>query len=166
MCMHECIASLRSKRRLSRLYRQPFSLDFTSSSFHLSHQRLHPLLPFMMLFLYCWIPLYISALLAISSAQIIKPLRNITSSGEQVQMNMRYIDRNTVSYNGWTISGCGSIPAMTEELNGVLGFLFQIKPHLEALIADVNLGTRSSHGYTAFFRTSTNIRTVMNKYHQ
>ncbi|KAL8855650.1 MAG: hypothetical protein Q9178_007699 [Gyalolechia marmorata] len=76
-------------------------------------------------------------------------------SGEQVQMNIRYIDRNTVSYNGWTISGYGSITTMTPELNGILGFLFRIKPHLEVLIAD-----------NAFFKTSTNIRTVMNKYRQ
>ncbi|KAL8848582.1 MAG: hypothetical protein Q9221_006415 [Calogaya cf. arnoldii] len=80
-------------------------------------------------------------------------------------MDVKIVNADTVSYNGWEVSRCGTPEGlMTPELNSILGFLFQHKPHLEAVIADAKLGTRSSHGYTAFFKSNTNMRTVINKY--
>ncbi|KAL8639521.1 MAG: hypothetical protein Q9226_008861 [Calogaya cf. arnoldii] len=80
-------------------------------------------------------------------------------------MDVKIVGANIVSYNGWVISGCGTSEGlMTPKLNSILGFLFQIKPHIEAVIADAKLGTRSSHGYTAFFKSNTNMRAVINKY--
>ncbi|KAI4192859.1 MAG: hypothetical protein LQ346_004125 [Caloplaca aetnensis] len=115
---------------------------------------------------YCWKPLCVAALLAISTAHLIKPPRSIISDRQQVQLNVSFVDASTVSYNGWMISGCGEGKVVTPKLNEILIFLFDMKSHLEAVVADVKLGTRSSHGFPAFFKTSTNIRTVMNKYRQ
>ncbi|KAL8931075.1 MAG: hypothetical protein Q9208_000178 [Pyrenodesmia sp. 3 TL-2023] len=78
-------------------------------------------------------------------------------------MDIRTVDANAVSYNGWKISNCRHPQNMTE-LNRVLGFLFQLKPNLEAVIADARLGTRSPHGYAVFFKTSTSIRRVVAKF--
>ncbi|KAI4246944.1 MAG: hypothetical protein L6R42_009743 [Xanthoria sp. 1 TBL-2021] len=117
-----------------------------------------------MLSLSCWISLLVSTLFTISTAHVINPSRNVLSSRQQVQVDIRHVDADTVSFNGWEISGCGTPQNMEPKLNGILSFLFKIKPHLEAVVADAQLGTRSSHGYTAFFKTSANVRKVISKY--
>ncbi|KAL8902411.1 MAG: hypothetical protein Q9207_004746 [Kuettlingeria erythrocarpa] len=101
-----------------------------------------------------------------STAHVIKPSRSIFNR-QRVPLNISQVDADTVSYNGWMISGCGGgAQGMTPELSDILLFLFDMKPNLEAVIADARLGTRSPHGFTAFFKTSTNIRTVVNRYRQ
>ncbi|KAI4098856.1 MAG: hypothetical protein LQ339_006260 [Xanthoria mediterranea] len=77
-------------------------------------------------------------------------------------MAINVIDRDTISWEGWEISGCGT--PTSPKVNDLLGFLFQFKPHVEVVIADARLGLRSPHGYAAFFKTTTSMRKVINKY--
>ena len=67
-------------------------------------------------------------------------------------------------YNGYDINDCGDPQSPTSKGNWLLGFLFQMRPHLEQVIADAQLGTRSKHGYAAFFKSATNIRKVTAAY--
>ncbi|KAL8722744.1 MAG: hypothetical protein Q9181_007424, partial [Wetmoreana brouardii] len=39
-----------------------------------------------------------------------------------------------------------------------------MKPHLQGVIDDARRGTRSQHGYAAFFKSNINIRKVITKY--
>lgn len=52
----------------------------------------------------------------------------------KLNMAINFIDKDTISWEGWEISGCG-IPT-SAKVNDLLGFLFQFQPHVEAVIAD------------------------------
>ncbi|KAL8952140.1 MAG: hypothetical protein Q9222_001917 [Ikaeria aurantiellina] len=78
-------------------------------------------------------------------------------------MNITVKNENTLAFNGWVISNCGNFQTSTK-VNSLLGFLYQLKPNVEAIIADARLGTRSPHGYASFFKTATSMRKVIAKY--
>ncbi|KAL8719741.1 MAG: hypothetical protein Q9225_003285 [Loekoesia sp. 1 TL-2023] len=118
-----------------------------------------------MLLLSSWSYLFFSALLAISAAYVVNPPRNgLFSRQEQVDLEIQYVNADTISFNGYQISDCGSPQEMPPKLNRLLGFLFQMKPHLEGVINDARLGIRSQHGYKAFFKSSINMRRVVLAY--
>lgn len=103
--------------------------------------------------------LFIAILLTVAHSHAVFQSRDAPPT---VYMDIRLIDEATISWEGWEISGCGN--PTSAKVNSLLGFLFQFKPHVEAVIADARLGLRSPHGYAAFFKTITSMRKVKNKY--
>ncbi|KAL8803582.1 MAG: hypothetical protein Q9182_003087 [Xanthomendoza sp. 2 TL-2023] len=79
-------------------------------------------------------------------------------------MDIKYIDGSTISFKGWHLTGCVNHRVRGPRLNQLLGFLHQLNPHIEAVIADAQKGLRSTHGYTTFFKTAINVRKVVAKY--
>ncbi|KAL8800865.1 MAG: hypothetical protein Q9200_007120, partial [Gallowayella weberi] len=79
-------------------------------------------------------------------------------------MHINYVDNSTISFKGWEITECVNHPVHGPRLNQLLGFLHQLSPRVEAVIADAQKGARSRHGYTAFFKTAANRRKVIAKY--
>ncbi|KAL8689836.1 MAG: hypothetical protein Q9218_004581 [Villophora microphyllina] len=103
--------------------------------------------------------------LTICSGYVIDPGRMpLTIRNAQVTLNLTILDTQTVNFNGWEISSCGLPQSPTPQLNSMLGFLYQMRPHLEAVINDAHQGVRSPHGYAAFFKTSINARRVISIY--
>ncbi|KAL8750229.1 MAG: hypothetical protein Q9184_006496, partial [Pyrenodesmia sp. 2 TL-2023] len=112
----------------------------------------------------CCTWLSVSTLFTIITAHAIIPSPHVLLSRQEVQIDVKPINANTFSYNGWEVSNCGQPQNMTPQLNSILGFLLQLKPELEAIITNARQGTHSSHGYAAFFKTSASIRHVIAKY--
>lgn len=131
--------------------------------FHIIKLTRQSLMSVKMLLLSSWSYLFFSALLTISAAYVVNPPHNVLSS-RQVNLDIKYVDADTISFNGYHIYDCGSPQAMPPKLNALLGFLFQMKPHLQGVINDARQGTRSQHGYTAFFKSSINMRRVIAAY--
>ncbi|KAL8886478.1 MAG: hypothetical protein Q9215_005817 [Flavoplaca cf. flavocitrina] len=109
--------------------------------------------------------LFLQSFLGLSTAQVTDTSSKVpASSRPPASVQVRQIDANTIGYNGWEIADCGDIQVMPLELNDILAFLVILKPGLEAVIADARQGLRSPHGYTAFFKSATNIRQVILRY--
>lgn len=108
--------------------------------------------------------LLVSSLLALSTPRDSNTSSKIPANSPLDQIQVKVIDANTIGYNGWEIAGCGKVELMPPKLEYILRFLLRLKPGLEAVIADARLGTRSPHGYTAFFKSATNIRKVILQY--
>ncbi|KAL8692431.1 MAG: hypothetical protein Q9224_003959, partial [Gallowayella concinna] len=85
---------------------------------------------------------------------------------QEVNIEIKYLDANTISYNGYSISNCGNVHDKPPEIHALLAFLHRMKPQLERVIKDSQQGTRSLHGYSAFFKSDRNIRKVAAAYQQ
>ncbi|KAL8879474.1 MAG: hypothetical protein Q9198_002914 [Flavoplaca austrocitrina] len=118
-----------------------------------------------MLSLFHFTFLIVASFLAFSTARVTDTSSKVpASSRPPASVHVSQIDVNTIGYNGWEITGCGDPQVMPPELNDILAFLVILKPGLEAVIADARQGLRSPHGYTAFFKSATNIRQVILRY--
>ena len=67
-------------------------------------------------------------------------------------------------FEGYNILLCGDLGNRTEKANKLLGFLQAMKLELEKLMDDAKLGTRSKHGFAAFFKSDRNINQVIARY--
>ncbi|KAI4139972.1 MAG: hypothetical protein L6R39_006022, partial [Caloplaca ligustica] len=119
-----------------------------------------------MLLFSTWSTLFFSSLLTTSIADVAIPLRNPFTSRQEVTSGIKIVNANTINYNGYDIADCGNPQAVSLQLYGLLGFLHQLRPHLESIVKDAKRGLRSPHGYAAFFKTNTNMRAVIAKYQQ
>ncbi|KAL9005517.1 MAG: hypothetical protein Q9188_001719 [Gyalolechia gomerana] len=115
-------------------------------------------LPFWSSFLLLTTPLTLLA------AHIISPPYHILSTRQEVNTDVKYIDENTTSYNGYRLANCGTSEDVGPGLTSLLGFLIQMKPALESVIDDAKHGPGSAHGYAAFFKSGTNILKVVTAY--
>ena len=70
----------------------------------------------------------------------------------------------SIRWNGYDIMLCGNPHDPIGKANKLLGFLFAMKEEVEKLITDAQLGTRSQHGFTAFFKSNRNIAKVVAAY--
>ena len=66
-----------------------------------------------------------------------------------------------VRSNGYDLYDCGDPRNITSKANKMLFFLGEMKPQLKKLIADAQQGTRSQHGFAAFFKSDHNIGKVV-----
>ncbi|KAL9603535.1 MAG: hypothetical protein Q9179_002152 [Wetmoreana sp. 5 TL-2023] len=104
---------------------------------------------------------------------LVFPSDNVLSS-RQVRASVEYVDASTFRYNGYEVTGCVNLQSENasvygpeaRRLSGILSFLQQMKPHLQGVIDDARRGTRSQHGYAAFFKSNFNMRKVIAKYQQ
>lgn len=103
--------------------------------------------------------LYITATPTVSS-----PHKLLSSRQYEASVETTFVDTNTVRYDGYEVNNCGDPGVKTSKASRLLGFLSQMKPYLELVIADAQQGTRSKHGYAAFFKSNVNMRKVVSAY--
>ena len=108
-----------------------------------------------------WSWLLLSTTLGLTAALVPSPDPALLSSRQtEASINITYLDAKTVRYNGYEIHNCGHPGNKHSKTNLLLGFLSQMKPQLERVIADAQKGVRSQHGYAAFFKSNRNIGKV------
>ena len=84
------------------------------------------------------------------------------SSGESIPFNTTQIGPITFFYRGYLIHNCGTPHDASSQANQVLRFVFKLQAILQNVIADTQQGTRSRHGFAAFFKSNSNIPNVEN----
>ncbi|KAL8836537.1 MAG: hypothetical protein Q9170_002892 [Blastenia crenularia] len=114
-----------------------------------------------MLLISCWSRLMISILLTISAAHLIPAPHSRLSTRDEAYVGIEYDYSMNFSANGYEVFGCGDYRDSASKASRVLDFLAHFKPSLEQLIADAQQGTRSQHGFAAFFKSNRNIRKVV-----
>ena len=77
------------------------------------------------------------------------------------QVKVSLIDNETLLYNGYEVHKCGDYRDRNSKTTYVVGFLTLMRAELEKLVADAKLGTHSSHGFAAFFKSNRNINKVV-----
>lgn len=116
---------------------------------------------FVMLPLSPKILLLILASLTFTTALHPRVIPQLSVRQNTVELNVTRVAPHISRFNGYDIIDCGSPQDPKSKTNLILGFLFQMKPQLERIIADARLGTHSKHGYTAFFKSNRNIGKVI-----
>lgn len=84
----------------------------------------------------------------------------LSTRQNEVTVSITEFGTKVIRFNGYDIINCGNARNKTSKAVRLLGFLSQMKIQLERVVADAKLGTRSQHGYTAFFKSNRNIRKV------
>ena len=114
-----------------------------------------------------WTCLLLSTTLISIAARVPVPERLYLSSRQaQALINVTHLSSDTLRYNGYEIDSCGDPSDTKSKANLLLGFLSQMKPKLEQVIADAQQGLRSQHGYAAFFKSNLNIRKVVRTFEE
>ena len=68
---------------------------------------------------------------------------------------------NIIRFHGYDIYDCGDPWNISSKANKMIFFLGEMRPQLKKLIADAQQGTRSQHGFAAFFKSDRNIGKVV-----
>ncbi|KAG6986590.1 hypothetical protein G7Y79_00077g099820 [Physcia stellaris] len=88
----------------------------------------------------------------------------LTHSLRAPQFAARQNSQTKHPLNGYDIMVCGNPHDPISKANKLLGSLFLMKGDFEKTITDAQLGTRSQHGFTAFFKSNRNIAKVVAAY--
>ena len=115
-----------------------------------------------MLLLFRWLCLLpITTVLAAALAPAEKSSLIATRDENLREVQLSLVDNETVLYNGYEVHKCGDYRDRTSKTTYLVGFLFEMRAELEKLVADAKLGTHSSHGFAAFFKSNRNINKVV-----
>ena len=89
---------------------------------------------------------------------------NLNNQADETNLTVPAWGAKMIRFNGYDLYDCGDPRDITSKANKMLLFLGNMKPQLKKLIADAQQGTRSQHGFAAFFKTDRNIGKVVRRF--